>query len=136
MAYVIICNLWEKGTNCFIDIQILNLNAKCHANRDLNQNCVEKREMTQHLEDCLNQQRHFTPFITSSDGTIGDKANALLKRIAVKLSDELDKFYSQVCGWICSQIGIALVRATHCCIRGSHIARDNMSYQHKQKLCE
>ena len=38
-----------------------------------------------YLEDCLQQRRHFSPFVASVDGLLGVEATATLKRIAIRL---------------------------------------------------
>ena len=40
-----------------------------------------------YLEACLQQRRHFSPFVASVDGLMGVEAMATLKRIASRLYD-------------------------------------------------
>ncbi len=79
--------------------------------------------------DCqsIDQRRHFTPFVVSTDGMFGFEARAFLKRLAKLLAEEWEKPYPVVMGFINARMSIALVRATNRCIRGSRTPASNMS---------
>jgi hypothetical protein len=70
---------------------------------------------------------HFTPFVVSTDGLIGKEANTLLKKVSSLLAEKWKKPYSVVCGYVNAQMSIAIVRATHLCLRGSRIPTSQMS---------
>ena len=71
----------------------------------------------------------FTPFVVSSDGLLGHEAKSLIKKLSVLLTEKWNKPYSVVCGIIRSRISIAIVRASHQCIRGSRFPARSMSKQ-------
>ena len=48
------------------------------------------------------------------------------------LSDKWEKPYSVVCGYVNAQMSIAIVRATHLCLRGSRIPTSQMSDRRPQ----
>ena len=89
----------------------------------------EREKKKKYLNNCLQQRRTFTPFVVSSDGLLGREAKSLIKQLSVLLTEKWNKPYSVVCGIIRSRISIAIVRASHQCIRGSRIPARSMSKQ-------
>ena len=137
-ADIMIRGLWETGTDALIDVQLVNVDAKSHRNRDAESvlKTAERSKKRKHLADCQQQRRHFTPFVVSTDGMLGYEANSLIKRLAKELAEKWEQSYSRVCRWLKSRIGIAIVRATHRCLRGSRVHRDTMSLPHSQPTWE
>ena len=121
--------LWERGIDELIDVQIVNTDSVAHRDRTSEAvlKTAERSKKKKDLAHCQQQRRHFTPFIVSTDRLLGDEANAVVKRLATVLSQKWETAYSRVCGWLRSRIGIAIVQATHRCLRGSRIPRDSMS---------
>jgi hypothetical protein len=76
----------------------------------------EKEKKWKYLEACLEERRHFTPFVVSTDGMMGREANMFAKRLSAKLAKKWQKPYSQVCGYVNTRLSIAIVRATHLCL--------------------
>jgi hypothetical protein len=89
--------------------------------------CVGPEVTDIRKKECLEQRCHFTPFVVSSDGLIGKEAKTLLKKLSSLLADKWEKPYSVVCGYVNAQMSIAIVRATHLCLRGSRIPTSHMS---------
>ena len=87
-----------------------------------------------YLEAYLQQRQHFSPFVALVDGLLGVEATATLKRIASRLATKWRLPYPKTCGYIKSRVAITLVRATHCCLRGSHVPSHRISVQRPQ--CE
>ena len=82
-----------------------------------------------YLEACLQQRRHFSPFVASVDGLLGVEATANLKRIASRLATKWRQPYSKTFGYVKSRVAITLVRATHRCLRGSWVPAYRISVQ-------
>ena len=57
----------------------------------------EHEKKNKYLEPCLNQRRHFTPFVVSTDGLVGKEATTLLKKLSAILAEKTGKPYSEVC---------------------------------------
>ena len=93
---------------------------------------VEWGKKKMYLEACLQQHRHFSPFVASVDGLLGVEETATLKRIASRLSTKWKQSYSKTCGYVKSRIAITLVSATHRCIQGSRIPAHWISVQQPQ----
>ena len=93
---------------------------------------AEKGKKKMCLEACLQQCRHFSPFVALVDGLLGVEATATLKRIASRLATKWKQSYSKTCGYVKSRISITLVRATYRCIRGSWVPSHLNSLQRPQ----
>jgi hypothetical protein len=55
------------------------------------QECEKKKK---YLDACLEQRKHFTPFVISTDGLLGRKAAKLLKWLVLCLTDKWEQPYS------------------------------------------
>ena len=55
---------------------------------------AERAKKRMYLEACLQQRRHFSPFVDSVDGLLGVEATATLKRIPIRLATKSKKPYS------------------------------------------
>jgi hypothetical protein len=86
----------------------------------------EREKKKKYLGACLEQRRHFSPFVVSTDGLLGKEAKILLRKLSAILAEKSEKPYSEVCGYANARMSIAIVRATHLCIRGSRIPTGKM----------
>jgi hypothetical protein len=86
-----------------------------------------REKKKKYLEPCLKQRRHFSPFVVSTDGLFGKEAKIVLKSLALMLTEKWGKPYSEVCGYVNAGMSIAIVRATHLCVRGWCIPTSKMS---------
>jgi hypothetical protein len=48
---------------------------------------TQEREKKKYLQSCLEQRKHFTPFVVSTDELIGREAGELLRRLSLRLTD-------------------------------------------------
>ena len=93
---------------------------------------AEKGKKRMYLEACLQQRRHFYPFVASVDGMLGVEATDTLKRIASRLATKWRQPYSKTCGYIKSRVATTLVRATHRCLCGSRVPSHRIIVQRPQ----
>ena len=93
---------------------------------------AEKGKKSMYLEACLQQRQHFPSFVALVEGVLGVEATATLKRIASRLATKWRQPYSTMCGYVKSRAAITLVRATHCCLRGSQVPAHRISVQQPQ----
>ena len=110
-------------------MHVLNTDAKSHSTKPP-EKCLQEAERAKkrmYLEACLQQLRHFSPFVASVDGFLGVEVTATLKRIASRLATNWRQPYPQMCGYVKSRIAITLVRTTHWCIRGSRVSAHRIS---------
>jgi hypothetical protein len=87
----------------------------------------ERKKKKKYLDPCLEQRKHFTPFVVSADGLLGRKAAKLLERLALHLADKWERPYSVVHGFVNAQMSIAIVRASHLCLQGSRVPLSQIS---------
>ena len=78
----------------------------------------ERMKELKHKTACELTRRDFLPFIVSTDGCLGEQAQAFLKRLGRKLADKWQRAYSQVMGFIKARMAIAILRASSQCLRG------------------
>ena len=77
---LLIHDLWQNGTDSVHDMHVVNTNAKSHTAKTP-EKCLheaERGEKRMYLEACLQQRRHFSPFVASVDGLLGVEAIATL----------------------------------------------------------
>ena len=85
-----------------------------------------------YLEACLQQHRHFYPFVASINGLLGVEATATLKRIASCLVTKWRQPYAWTCGYVKSSIAITLVQFIQQCIWGSRVPAHRISVHRLQ----
>ncbi len=93
---------WAQGTNCIVDVRVTDTDAKSYRKRDPAKvlETGEKEKKKKYPESCLEQRRHFTPFVVSVDGLLGREASTFAKRLAAKLAQKWKRSYSQTCGYV------------------------------------
>jgi hypothetical protein len=112
-----------------IDVRITDVDAKSNRSEDSDKvlEAHERKKKKKHdLGACLEQRLHFSPFMVSTDGLLGKEAKILLRKLSSMLAEKWEKPCSEVCGYVNACMGIAIVRATHLCIRGSRIPTGKM----------
>ena len=121
--------LWNQGTDSVHKIRVVNTDALSYLKK-APEKCLheaEKGKNNMYLEACLQQRRHFSPFVASVDGLLGVEVTATLKRISSGLATKWRQPYSKTCGYVKSRVAITLVPATHCCLRGSRVPAHRIS---------
>ena len=120
---VLIHGLWERQTSCILDVRVTDTDAPSYLFSTL-EKIIEKQEREKkkkYLEACLEERRHFSPFVADCYGSLGEEAKAVNKRLARLLADKWRAPYSATCGYVNARVSIAIVRAVHRCIRGSRV---------------
>ena len=118
---ILIRGFWEGNTDCIIDVRICDVNQPSCSNRKP-QNILKSAETEKKkkcLDSCLEQRRHFTPFVVSCEGLMGKEADAFVSRLAKKLSLKWSRPHSRTVSFVRTRFAISLVRAKNRCIRGS-----------------
>jgi hypothetical protein len=80
------------------DIRITDVDAASNRSKDPHKvlNTHERGKKKKYLEACLEQRRHFTPCMVSTDGLLGREAKTLLKKLSSVLAEKWEKSYSEV----------------------------------------
>ena len=131
---LLIRDLWQQGIGSVHDMRVVNTDIQSHRKKDP-EKCLQEAERGKkrmYLESCLQQRRHFSPFVSLVYGLMGVEETATLKRLASRLATKWNQYNSKTCGYVKSRIAITLVRATHCCIRGSQVPAHWISVQRPQ----
>jgi hypothetical protein len=81
----------------------------------------EKVKELKHKTACESTRRDFIPFIVSTDGCIGEAAQAFLKRLSRHLADEWQRHSSQMFGFVKARMSVAILRASSQCLRGPRV---------------
>ena len=82
----------------------------------------QERVKKKHYQElCFEQRRHFAPYVCCTSGLLGKEAKAFNKRIAALLAKKWHTAYGVTCGYVNARVSIAILRATHLCIRGSRV---------------
>jgi hypothetical protein len=126
---LLIRGFWARGTDVIVDVRVTDTDAKSYRSRDPHKVLAsqEAEKKKKYLQACLEQRRHFTPFVVSTDGLIGQEAGELLKRLSLRLAEKWERPYSVVRGFVNARMSIAIVRATHLCLRGSRVPLSQIS---------
>ena len=131
---LLIRSLWSNSTDCIIDVRITDTDQKTYKDKDplkvLEQHEREKKR--KYLQPCLDQRRNFTPFVVSTDGLLGKEASTLIKNLAGRIATKSGGHYSHICGALKARMSLAIVRATHLCLRGSRVPTSQMSNRRPQ----
>jgi hypothetical protein len=87
---ILIRGHWTRGTDCIIDICITDADAKLDRSKDPTKVLAthEPEKKRKHLEACLGQHRHFSPFVVSTDGLLSKEAKTLLKKLPALLAEK------------------------------------------------
>ena len=112
---------WSQGTSAIFDIRITNTECPSRRGQDPAKILAahEKEKKDRYLDACLERRRQFTPLVFSVDGMAGAECKAAIKRLSQLLAEKWQTQYSVVCGYVRSQIQIALARSASLCIRGA-----------------
>jgi hypothetical protein len=112
----LIRGLWAQGTDWITDVWIMDVDAKSNRYEDSDKVSAahERKKKKKCLGACLEQRRHFSRFVASADGLLGEEAKILLRKPSAMLADKWEKPCSEVCGCVKNaRMSIAIVRATH-----------------------
>ena len=112
---------WTRGTTAIFDIRITDTDAPSYRSQDPDKVLArhEREKKVKYSKACTDRRRHFTPLVFSTDGMLAAEAKAASKRLASRLVTKWKRPYSELCGFVCSHLSVALVRSASHCLRGS-----------------
>ena len=104
-----------------MDIRITYTEANSHRNTTVEKllERQEKEKKKKYLQPCLERRRHFTPFVTTTDGLMGKDAQKFTSRLAALLAEKWRNPYPQVMAYLRGRLSIAILRGTSRRIRGT-----------------
>ena len=126
--------LWERHTDTIVDVAFVNVDSASYRSSDPVKvlEGKERSKKRKYLHPCLEQRRHFTPFVVSCDGLIGREAATFLRKLASRLAKVWTQPYSHVAGFLRARMSIAIVREQHRCLRGPRSPSSRMSEKRPQ----
>ena len=117
--------LWEKGSDCILDIRITDTDARSYqsssSRKVLERAAKEKKD--KYLDACLERRRSFVPLVYSVDGMACKEAKAFEKRVASLLASKWDRRYSEMVGFVRGRMSLAVIRANTMLLRGARSSR-------------
>jgi hypothetical protein len=126
---LLIRGFWARGTDAIVNVRVTDTDAKSYCSHDPHKVLAqqEREKKNKYLDACLEQRRHFTPFVVPTNGLVGREAAELLKRLSLRLSEKWERPYSVVRGFVNARMSITIVRASHLCLRGSRVPLSRIS---------
>ena len=120
---LLIRSFFSRQTDCVLDVRCTDSDAPSTLGTDPMRHLKthETLKKKKYLERCLEQRRHFAPYVVDCYGLLGMEARAVNKKLATKLATKWKTAYSVTCGFINARVSIAILRATHRCLRGSRV---------------
>jgi hypothetical protein len=117
--------LWEKGSDCILDIRITDTDAKSYQNiasaKVLERAAKVKKD--KYLIACLERRRTFMPLVYSVDGMACKEALAFEKRVASLLASKWNRPYSEMVGFVRGRMSLAVIRSNTMLLRGARAGR-------------
>ena len=126
---VLIHGLYDRHTSCIIDARVTDTDQPSYLSSTPAKTIAkqEREKKQKYLETCLEQRRHFAPYVVDTYGMLGEEAKAFNKRIGSMLAAKWKSPYSAVMGFVNARVSIAILRATHLCLRGSRVPYRHIS---------
>ena len=117
--------LWEKGSDCILDIHITDTDAKSYQNiaslKVLEMAAKVKKD--KYLTACLERHHTFIPLVYLVDGMACKEALALEKPVASLLASKWNRPYSKMVGFIRGRMLLAIIRSNTILLRGARAGR-------------
>jgi hypothetical protein len=117
---ILIRGFWARGTDCILDVRVTGTDTKTYCKRDPAKvlESQEKEKKRKYLEVCLERRHHF-PLRMFCGWHVWMGGQTFAKQPAAKLTNKLEKWFSSI--YANARLSIAIVRATHLCMRGSRV---------------
>ena len=122
----LVCDLavrgvWHPPTGALFDFHVCNADAQSYSNRPVTAvlDSLAQAKKTKHAQACRQRRTDFTPFIVTTDGALQREGRHFLKRLASCLANKSSKNYCTTMSFVCTQLSLAILRATGHCLRGA-----------------
>ena len=112
---------WLPMNRAFFDIRVVNPLALSNSGKDLNDMYAdhESRKKKEYNARILQIEKGtFSPIIFSCFGGAGPEANAMIKRLAAKLSLKRNETYSDTVGYLRKRFSFAIIKTCVLSFRG------------------
>jgi len=89
---------------------------------------AETDKKRKHLDACLNQRRHFTPFVVSCEGLHGKEASIFMKWLSERLADKWKCPCSSTSSLLRTHFAVSLVCSKNRYLRGVRVSPNKISH--------
>jgi hypothetical protein len=128
---------WARGTDCIVDVRVTDTDSKLYNAREPRQKSLSRKKRRKNVitsSPALTRTDVTSPLSWCAQwmledcllGTTGSEAKTFAKHLAAKLAANWQRPYSQTCGYVTARLSIAILRATHLCLRGSRVAASSL----------
>ena len=87
----------------------------------------EHRKKQLYLRKCMDQRKHFAPYVVIVDGALGREAQAFHKALSYYLAKQWECSLSKATQFVTTSMSVAILRALYKCLRGSRVTAHTMS---------
>ena len=87
---LLIQDIWTQGMDSIHGMCAVNTDANSYQSKT-QEKCLEttkRKNNKKYLKNCINECQHFTTFISLVDGLLGVEADAMLKCISIRLTQQ------------------------------------------------
>ena len=120
---------YERGTDLILDVRITDADNPTNkvqlVEKVLREHERQKKRL--YLRKCLDQRRHFAPYVVTADGALGKEARAFHKALSHRLAKRWECSISRATQFVTTSMSVAILRASHRCLRGSRVPAHTMS---------
>ena len=126
---VLIHGLFDRKTSCIIDVRVTDTDQLSYLLTPPSKvlKSQEGSKKKNYLEACLEQRRHFSPYVVDTYRLLGEEAKSINKRLGSKLAEKWKSPYSTVMEFVNARVSVAILRATHLYLRGSRVPYRHIS---------
>ena len=113
---------WQEGQMAFLDIRVLNPNAKRYANIELSKAYeINEKEKKKTYNEIILQVEHgsFTPLVMSATGGMSRECKKFYSRLAEMICKKTKTNYNVTITWIRRKTAFSLIKSVGICRRGS-----------------
>ena len=120
---------YERGTDLILDIRVVDTDAPSYRTQEVGKILREQecRKRNIYLCKCLDQRRHFAPYVVSCDGLLAKEARSFHKALAHKLAKKWECSVSRASQFVNMTMSVAILRVSHRCLRGTRTPASTMS---------
>lgn len=116
---------WRRQTRCIIDVRLTDTDQPSYVGKKVESVLLlhEREKKGKYLEDCIEARKDFTPFISSVDGVLSREAHLFIKQLIRFQFQKWDKTIMEVSNYIYTRLSLAILKATHQCLRGARVSK-------------
>jgi hypothetical protein len=117
---LLVRGVYAPQKDAYLDIRVTNTDASSHRGMTVAavMRAQEQEKRRKHGPACAQRRSHFTPFVMSVDGALGEEAEDFVNRLAEGLAMKRGEKLHETIAEVRLQLAVASARGTSHCIRG------------------